>query len=626
MRSLLSGDDPKTHLLSQSECVGNELSVFPEQPCVASSPPETRSCREDPSTSVDHGIDATIKQALVARLYFAEIDERITSLTAAQGSTCKWFLYKPEYTSWRDVAQQSDHGGFLWIKGNPGTGKSTLMRYLFEQAKTNTSHHSSQITLSFFFLARGTIEEKSTVGLYRSLLHQLFEKAVDTSDSLEWMTVDGARGIQRNGWHEEALKQTLMHAIQRLGSRSLTIFVDALDECDQKRAADMVCFFEELCERAGESQVRLLVCFSSRHYPTIVIERGIEIALEDESGHTEDIKQYIKSKLRLGKSKQAESLRSEILAKSSGIFLWVVLTLNILNAEYPNSSISISAIRDRLQEVPSELSDLFEMILTRDGEHPDRLRLCLMWILFATDPLRPEELYFAIQLGLDKGSSSYWDREDVDLDQMETYVRSSSKGLAEVTRPASHVQFIHESVRDILFGKYGGQWSGASGNFVGHSHEILRDCCLAQLYASIDQNVEIPDPLPQKHNGVIRLHYNLGKLFPFLTYAIHNVLLHANSAQQHGMNQRGFLADFPLPRWVFLRNALQTYYDRRYTKSVSPLYILAEGNLADLIRIHPQAASCFDLTDERYGPPIFAAWATRSHEVTQTFLEVQARV
>ena len=61
----------------------------------------------------------------------------------------RWFLTKPGYTSWHDVAQQPDHGGFLWIKGNPGTGKSTLMKLLFVEAKLNAKGDSSQITLSF---------------------------------------------------------------------------------------------------------------------------------------------------------------------------------------------------------------------------------------------------------------------------------------------------------------------------------------------------------------------------------------------------------------------------------------------------------------------------------------------
>jgi ankyrin repeat protein len=571
-----------------------------------------------------HGIDDATKQSLIDQLYFTKIDERLTSLPAAQGATCRWFLTKPEYTFWHDVAQQPDHGGFLWIKGNPGTGKSTLMKLLFEEAKLNARGNSSQITLSFFFLARGTVEEKSTTGLYRSLLHQLFEKAVELRDSLEWMTVDGARVIQRNGWHEEALKQTLAHAVQKLGSRSLTIFVDALDECDKNHTAGMVCFFEELCDRAREARVRLQICFSSRHYPTVVIQKGVEVTLEDEIGHRKDIEHYIKSKLRLGKSKQAESLRCEILEKSSSIFLWVVLVLDILNSEYPDSSVSIKKIRGRLKEIPPKLTDLFEMILARDGENLERLQACLKWILFATRPLKPQELYFAIQLSLDKECSTCWDQEDVDLDQIKTFVRSSSKGLAEVTRnKASEVQFIHESVRDFLLGKYKGQWSGVSSNFVGHAQEMLRNCCLAQLKAPISQGVNIPDPLPHA-SQTAELQETIILKFPFLEYSVINVLRHANSAQQNAMEQGDFLADFPLQRWIFLNNALERYDIWRYKDSVSILYILAERNLADLIRIHPQRESCFDVEDERYGLPIFAGLATGSHEAVQTFLEVQA--
>ncbi|KAH7383015.1 heterokaryon incompatibility protein-domain-containing protein, partial [Cadophora sp. MPI-SDFR-AT-0126] len=399
-------------------------------------------------------IGATTYLPLIDKLYFNKIDQRLTSLTAAQGKTCRWFLTKPEYISWHDVAQQPDHGGFLWIKGNPGTGKSTLMKFLFEEAKLNAKSNSLQVTVSFFFLARGTVEEKSTMGLYRSLLHQLFEKAVELKESLEWMTADGARGIQQNGWNEQALKQTLVRAIKLLGARSLMIFVDALDECDTKQTMGMVCFFEELCDHAKESQVRLQICFSSRHYPTIVVQKGIEVNLEDEIGHTEDIEQYIKSNLRLGKSKQAESLRSEILEKSSSIFLWVVLVIDVLNSEYPNSSVSIKKIRERLKEIPPRLNDLFDMILTRDGEDLEQLRVCLKWILFTARPLKPQELYFAIQLGVDKESSGCWDQEDVELAHIQTFVRSSSKGLAEVTRnETSEVQFIHESVRDFLLGK-----------------------------------------------------------------------------------------------------------------------------------------------------------------------------
>ncbi|KAM0131620.1 hypothetical protein ACHAO1_007221 [Botrytis cinerea] len=611
---------------------------------------------EDPEPVYEyptHDIDATTRQSIIDQLYFPKIDERLTSLTAAQGTTCRWFLTKSEYLSWNDVSKRQDHEGFLWIKGNPGTGKSTLMKLLFEEAKLKTKGDFSKITLSFFFLARGTIEERTTTGLYRSLLHQLFEKVVELRDSLDWMTADGARGVERNGWSEAALKQTLKHTVEKLRSRSLMIFIDALDECDQKQASGMVFFFEELCELAGISQVSLQICFSSRHYPTIVIQKGIELTLEDELGHMEDIQHYIKSKLRLGRSKQAETLRTEILQKSSGIFLWVVLVLDILNSEYSTGIISIKKISKRLTEIPPGLNDLFEMILKRDGKNLEELQLCLKLILFANRPLKPQELYFATQIGLDGECMGSWDQDDVNVDQMKLFVRSSSKGLAEVTKnKASDVQFIHESVRDFLLGKYESQWSGGSGSFVGHGHDTLKNCCLTQLNAVVNQkvikyfnfsqsnfwecrNMKYPflntthpqagiPPTQRSKEAQSRFQEKIKSRFPFLDYSVSNILYHANLAQQNYIEQADFLATFPTRLWVFVNNYFENHEIRRYTESVTTLYLLSERNLASLIRICPRKNSCFDVEEQRYGPSIFAALATESHEAVHALLEIES--
>ncbi|KAM7184184.1 hypothetical protein V8F20_012322 [Naviculisporaceae sp. PSN 640] len=558
-------------------------------------------CTEDHSSSAGPPSDA-LKDELVDLLFFPQIDERLTSLTAAQGKTCQW--------------------RFPLDQGQASTGKSTLMKLLFEEVKFSTIHDPFHITLSFFFLARGTIEEKSTKGLYRSILYQMFAEAADLKASLDWMTSNGARGMLSNGWHDQALKQTLKYAVLNLGSRALTIFVDALDECDQNQVADMVCFFEELCEHAQDSGVKLRICLSSRHYPTVVIEKGVEITLEDELGHLDDIQQYINSKLRLGKTKHADSLRSEILEKSSGIFLWVVLVVEILNTAYLNGLVSISSIRNRLKAIPPGLNELFDMILARDGKNLDQLHICLRWILFASRPLQPQEFYFAVQLGLDKESCTYWDREDVGLDQMKMFVRTSTKGLAEVTRNASLVQFIHESVRDFLLGRYGTQWSGPSRNFEGQSHNLLRDCCLAQLHHSLHAMIDMPNRLPEGIEGE-RFRKAMNFSFPFLAYSTFNVLWHANSAQHQGMHQGDFLTMFPLPVWAKVHNAFERNANQRYTESVDLLYVLAEQNLGNLVRIHPRALPCFEDGGERYGPPILAAVGAQSGNAIKAFIKVR---
>ncbi|KAK4239148.1 vegetative incompatibility protein HET-E-1 [Achaetomium macrosporum] len=234
-----------------------------------------------------------------------------------------------------------------------------------------------------------------------------------------------------------------------LGSRLLTIFVDALNECKDSQTRDMILFLEELCDLARRRRVRLHIadnvvfrgiCFSSRHYPHIEIEKGIEVTLEDEQGHEGDIRKYVKAKLKLPKRKT----KVELLQRSSLIFLWAVLVVEILNSEFGGSP-NIDQMRKRLKNIPPKLADLFEMILTRDEKSPKLMQICLQWIFFATRPLKPQELCFAVQFGPNEDCpSGCWDQETVDVDDLKLFGRHSSKGLAEITRnKASEVQFIH---------------------------------------------------------------------------------------------------------------------------------------------------------------------------------------
>ena len=378
----------------------------------------------------------------------------------------------------------------------------------------------------------------------------------------------------------------------------------------------------------ADTVISIDICFSSRHYPDIPVKKGTELTLEHEIGHKEDIQLYITAKLRL-KNKAAQTLQAEILEKSSLIFLWVVLVVDILNSEYyPGKPIGM--MRQRLEKIPPKLADLFKMILTRDEENPKLLQICLQWILFATRPLKPQELYFAVQFGLKEAPcSGQWDQGTVDLDEMKAFVRHSSKGLAGVTRSkTSEVQFIHESVREFLLGNDGaGQWSGAivSGNVEGQSHEVLRDCCLAQLETDMDLEPSGSSTSQGSSEAVqTQLRADLRLRFPLLEYSLLNILQHANSAQQHGVGQQAFLDRFPLHKWATIHDVLEKHAVRRYSRSIHLRYILAEKNLADLIKIHPRQQSCFDVVPEaRYGPLIFAALATGSTEAVRALLEAE---
>ncbi|KAN0084773.1 hypothetical protein V8E54_001240 [Elaphomyces granulatus] len=62
-----------------------------------------------------------------------------------------------------------------------------------------------------------------------------------------------------------------------------------------KESAKVISFFKDIGEHAVDVNTRLHICFSSRHYPTIIIQRGHEVALEGEEEHAADITRYTKA-------------------------------------------------------------------------------------------------------------------------------------------------------------------------------------------------------------------------------------------------------------------------------------------------------------------------------------------
>jgi ankyrin repeat protein len=560
------------------------------------------------------------KQCLLDSLRFEQIDARQTTIKTAHAKTCRWFSSCEQYLSWLDTTKLGEHHGFLWIKGKAGTGKSTLMKYALFNARKAMKDH---IVLPFFFNARGEDVEKSTIGTYRSLLLQLLERRPALQSVFESLSLSPLKFTADHQWNVETLKTLLEQAIQSLGDSSVVCFIDALDECEEEQVRDMIQFFEHIGDLAVSNGILFQVCFSSRHYPYITIRKGIELVLEGQEGHSQDITNYVETELKIGKSKVAQQIRAELQEKALGIFMWVVLVVGILNKEYDDGQ--VHALRQKLKAIPGDLHELFRNILTRDTHNKERLVLCIQWVLFAKQPLSPVQLYHALLLSIDPDAVSEWDPEETTKDDMKRFLLNSSKGLAEATvSKEAKVQFIHESVRDFLLKENGlGEiWPEYGHNFQGQSHDRLKQCCLDYISIDVVTSLQIPDRLPKAFSEeAAGLRKSATQAFPFLEYAVRNVLYHADTATGGGISQADFLDSFPLPRWVKLDNLFEKHEVRKHTEHVSLLYMLAELNAANLIKVHPSVTSCLDVEDERYGCAFFAADATGSQEAIKACIK-----
>ncbi|KAJ5709098.1 ankyrin repeat-containing domain protein [Penicillium malachiteum] len=127
----------------------------------------------------------------------------------------------------------------LWIKGKPGSGKSTLLRRARDQVEPSLNGRGSPLILLFFFHGRGHELQRTQRGLFRSLLHQVLMEVEDALPDLvaalrQWQDTLG------KDREEKQLKVFLESSLRKvLETRSVWLFIDALDECSKDDAAEL---------------------------------------------------------------------------------------------------------------------------------------------------------------------------------------------------------------------------------------------------------------------------------------------------------------------------------------------------------------------------------------------------
>ncbi|UKZ68215.1 uncharacterized protein TrAtP1_009250 [Trichoderma atroviride] len=125
---------------------------------------------EDEKVLKDLGSFLLSIQGIHDELYSPELDSRINQIEDPSQNTFNWIFSLPLFSQW--LRKKS---GLFWISGKPGSGKSTLMKHVFQSQSTKDLSHkwetsSIDIKAGFFFHYRGTAIQKSLEGVLRSLI------------------------------------------------------------------------------------------------------------------------------------------------------------------------------------------------------------------------------------------------------------------------------------------------------------------------------------------------------------------------------------------------------------------------------------------------------------------------
>ncbi|KAF5664441.1 hypothetical protein FHETE_7032 [Fusarium heterosporum] len=335
-----------------------------------------------------------INDFILESLAYKSMHDRESQVTEAHAKTLDWILdnspieqplrqkFRESFTTW---LSGTELGPIYWITGKPGSGKSTLMRFLSSspvavRCLRKWAVEKPVSTAGFFFWTSGSRQQRSQTGLLRYLLHQLLSSDLDlvekTFPSL-WVQLRQMPTKERVSfapdWAVEDLQAAFRALLEAaLPKTSICLFIDGLDEFDGDHR-QIIDFFKGLTLRHEGKSLKL--CLSSRPWDVFEEAFGTSVPntkLQDLS--YEDMYCYAKDTLntdaqlrRLIKHNQdaTRSLITSVVKQADGVFLWVRLAVERMLATFQKTG-EFEILSATLKTLPTELDDLFEKLLFTD--------------------------------------------------------------------------------------------------------------------------------------------------------------------------------------------------------------------------------------------------------------------
>jgi hypothetical protein len=319
-----------------------------------------------------------LRDFLLDSLTFTAMTDREEQVTEAYSETFDW-IFRDDAHAFGAWLKGTDDtlGSVYWITGLPGSGKSTLMRYIGAHEKTTAllrewSGARAVTRASFYFWESGTAVQRSQAGLLRSLLHQLLAQQpglIPVVFAETWAQIwaaDARTRIRVTGtWPLAQLSRAFRRFFEVNQERSVYLLVDGLDEFEGDHQT-MIALLEH-----AHRQPHTKVCVSSR--PWGVFERAFRdvptLRLQDLTAG--DMTRFVHGKLNEAQQlrrlmaadpKATAELVASVVERADGVFLWVSLAVRtVLNTSTPSDD--LADVRRRLESLPRSLNDLFHYLL-----------------------------------------------------------------------------------------------------------------------------------------------------------------------------------------------------------------------------------------------------------------------
>ncbi|KAI1418454.1 hypothetical protein F5Y13DRAFT_196264 [Hypoxylon sp. FL1857] len=419
--------------------------------------------------SLEHGlsywypqmVDFQKTQKIVSGLQFNQIEERRNAIQEAHTNTYKrvFDCETANFKTWLTTRSAPTY----WITGNAGSGKSTLMKYIYEHPRLRASLKDwaggrDLYIASHFFWSGGTPMQQSQEGLLRTLLFQiLLERPELTPRAFPTRWNDPLGCSQTSGtlkWTVKELLDALFSLASALSPDFLFIFIDGLDEDGGEHDKLL-----KIIESLGRGHY-IKLCVSSRPWPDFLDAfEGVPWKLYLQDLTRSDIETYVRdhleshsrfTQLSLRDKSSAQELVCKIISRAQGVFLWVYLVVKSMIRGFINAD-SVRDLHRRLDGLPQQLEAFFDRILDSIDEfYRSRTARVFLTLAHARTSMTLISFYFldeeeGFPFNLESFLRNWPDVNEVELEVINTKKRQLIAQCKDL------IQIVEQPVDPILF-------------------------------------------------------------------------------------------------------------------------------------------------------------------------------
>ncbi|KAK0715232.1 beta transducin-like protein HET-D2Y, partial [Lasiosphaeris hirsuta] len=352
----------------------------------------------------------------------------------------RWVLDSPDFCQWRD---ESSKNRLLWIKGDPGKGKTMLLCGIINELEQTIIADGHCRNLAYFFCQATDSRINNAIAVLRGLIYLLTHQQPRLISHVRKYVDAGKSLSDVNAW--VTLSDILWGMLGDPNLKQAYLVIDALDEC----VIDQLQLLTLIVQTSISTQVKWIV--SSRNWVQIeeqlaIVAQQSRLSLElNAESVTAAVEAFIQHKvLHLsglkGYDKATENAVHHYLSSNAdGTFLWVALVCQAL----ADPNLRRWQTLDKLHAFPQGLDSLYAQMM-KHIDNSDDADLCKRILATATIVRRPISL-----------------RELVTLVEMPNDIGENPQSLEELIRLCGSfltlreqiVYFVHQSAKDFLQGK-----------------------------------------------------------------------------------------------------------------------------------------------------------------------------